>query len=100
MATITVKNLTPKPQTLYDFTDWGPGACTLTDSDGETDNRVGTMKAKSNETPEHDFNQGEGYTFRIVFPLAKDATAKTLTLGAGAYRTWTFPLTAALGGPG
>ena len=100
VATITVKNLTPKPQTIYDFTDWTSGACTLTDSDGETDACVGSMMAKSNETPEHDFKQGEEYTFRVVFPLAKDATAKTLTLGAGGYRTWTFAVTAAPGGNG
>ena len=100
VATITVKSLTPKPQTLYDFTDWPSGACTLTDSDGETNNCVGYIKAKSNERPEHDFNQGVEYTFRLVFPLNKEATAKTLTLGAGAYRTWTFPATAASGGNG
>jgi len=100
VATVTVKGLTPAPQAMPDFTGGGPSPCVLIDSDGETDKCVGFMKAKSSETPEHDFKQGEEYTFRIVFPLAKDATAKTLVLSAGGYRTWTFPVTAALEGHG
>jgi len=100
VATVTAKNLTARPQTMFDFTGGDDSPCALTDSDGETDKCVGFLKAKSSETPEHDFKQGEEYTFRIVFPLAKAATARTLVLGAGDSRTWTFPITAALEGPG
>jgi len=61
---------------------------------------VSFLEAESNETPEHDFKPGDEYTFRVVIPLAVGATAKTLTLGMGFSRTWTFPVTAALGGSG
>ena len=100
VATITVKNLTPSPQTMNDFTAGDPAPCALTDSDGETDKSMGFLKARSNEVPEHDFKQGEEYTFRVVFSLAKGATAKTILLRTGGYRTWTFPVTAAPGGNG
>ena len=100
VATITVKNLTPNAQTMNDFTAGDPSPCALTDSDGETDKSMGFLKVKSNEVPEHDFKQGEEYTFRVVFSLAKGATAKTILLRTGGYRTWTFPVTAALEGPG
>lgn len=98
VATITAKSLIPDPQTMNSFTNGDQ--CSLADSDGETDKEVAFMKVKSRETPEHDFKQGEEYSFRVVFPLAVGATAKTVTLGAWRGRTWTFPVTAALEGPG
>ncbi len=100
VATITVKSLIAATQTMNDFTAGDPAPCSITDSDGETDKDVAFLKAKSREKPEHDFKQGEEYTFRVVFPLAKDATAKTLLLRAEASQTWTFPITAALEGNG
>ena len=100
VATITVKSLIAATQTMNDFTAGDPAPCSITDSDGETDKDVAFLKAKSREKPEHDFKQGEEYTFRVVFPPAKDATAKTLLLRAEASRTWTFPITAALEGNG
>lgn len=98
VATITAKSLIPPSQNMNDFRD-GLDQCSLTDSDGETDKRVAFMTVKSRETPEHDFKQGEEYSFRVVFPLSVGATAKTVTLGVRG-RTWTFPVTAALEGPG
>lgn len=100
LVTLTVRNLTPTPQTMLDVTGGDSSPCTLTDSGGETDKCVGFLKAKSDEAPEHDFKPGGEYTFRVVIPLATSATAKTLTLGMGLSRTWTFAVTAALEGPG
>lgn len=85
VATITVKSLIPQSQTLNDFTAGDPTPCAITDSGGETDNDAALLKAKSNEVPERDFQQGEEYTFRVVFPLAKDATAKILTPAGGRF---------------
>ncbi len=88
IATVTVKNLTPTEVSFFDVSGGDFPAYEITDSDGEREKPTLYRKAKRDEDPEHTFKQGDEYTFRVVFLLPKDATAKQLVLGTSKSRKW------------
>ncbi len=90
VATVTVKNLTGNTLTMFDAEGGDNPLHELTDSDGERRRPLMYRKAKRDEEPEHEFKQGDEYTFRIVFAVPKDAGAKTLVLGTGGARKWSY----------
>jgi len=62
----------------------------VTDSDGERYKPIGYRKAKLDEDPQHAFQPGDEYAFRIFFLVPKDATLKTLILAAGESPKWAY----------
>ena len=88
VATVTVKSLVPITLSMFDVSGGDDPLYQITDSDDEREKPVTFLKAKRNESAEHEFKQGDEYSFRIVFSLPKDATAKTLVLGTGGARKW------------
>lgn len=94
IATITAKSLVRQDLSVYDVTGGDDPLYEITDADGERYKPVGYRKAKRDEDPDHTFKQGDEYTMRIIFAMPKDAKAKTLTLGAGNSRVWSYDVSA------
>jgi len=94
IATVTAKNLTEKTLSMFDVQGGDQPLYEITDSDGERAKPVLYRKAKRDDDPEHEFKKGDEYTFRVVFSLPKDATVKTLVLGTGAARRWSYDVSA------
>jgi hypothetical protein len=94
VATVTVKNLTEKTLSMFDVEGGDSPLYELTDSEGERAKPVAYRKAKRDEDAEHEFKKGDEYTFRVVFVVPKDVTAKTLVLGTGGARKWSYDVSA------
>jgi len=95
VATVTVKNLTNTNLSMFDVTGGDQPLYEISDSDGEREKPAGYRKAKRDEDPEHEFKHGDEYTFRVIFTLPKDTTAKKLVLGAGRAHKWAFDVSGA-----
>lgn len=94
VATVTAKSLMEKEVTFFEVTGGDNTQFEITDADGERYTPVAYLKAKSAEDAEHTFKKGDEYTFRILFSLPKDTSAKQLVLGAGNSRTWAYDTSA------
>ncbi len=83
VATYTAKALTPRETAFVDFTGGDAPLFILTDQDGETKNSSAVLQSKKGEPIDYTFKDtGATYTFRVVYLLKKDQSAKTLQFGA------------------
>ncbi len=90
IATVVIKRLGRRPESI--------GAAqsddiAITDTDGEKNIRLRTMKASSYDAirEEQELALGEEVTVRFLFEVSKSATLKTLVLSGGTY-PWTFDI--------
>lgn len=90
IATVTAKSFVAREYSMFDVTGGDFPLHELTDGDGECYKPVFYRKAKKAEDAEHTFKKDDEYTFRIVFAVPKDAAMKTLVLGAGNSRKWSY----------
>ncbi|BCM89808.1 hypothetical protein IAD21_01656 [Abditibacteriota bacterium] len=93
VVNITYKNATSIPQSYYDFLAGGLDRVAFADSDGENypaNGDIGVLKASSDEKSEGDIAPGAEKTCRIVIPVPKTVTLKTLTIGSAKGHLWTL----------
>ena len=90
VATVTAKYLDNQDGNVGYVEGGDSPLHSITDSDGERYKPVGYRKAKQDEEPQHAFQPGDEYAFRIFFVVPKDATLKTLILAAGESPKWAY----------
>ena len=90
VVSVTAKNITHQTLSMFDVKGGDFPHHEITDSDNEAVKPLAYRKMKRDEDPEREMKPGDEYSFRIIFVLPKDATAKKLILGAGSSRKWTF----------
>jgi hypothetical protein len=89
IATVTAKSPL-KGLGMFDVTGGDFPLHTVETADGDKVHPSSYRKATSDKEAEHQFDPGDEYTFRIFFPIDKDATIKKLTLGCGDSPTWDY----------
>jgi hypothetical protein len=90
VATLTAKYLDSQDGNVGYVEGGDSPLHSVTDSDGERYKPIGYRKAKQDEEPQHAFQPGDEYAFRIFFVVPKNATLKTLTLAAGESPKWAY----------
>lgn len=90
VATVTAKSLVDDTLTMFEVEGGDDPLYSMTDADGERTKPTDYRKAKRDEVPEKEFKKGDEYTFRVIFTLPTDATAKKLVLGAGMACKWAY----------
>ena len=89
IATVTAKT----PMTglgMFDLTGGDEPLHAVETTDGDKIRPSAFRKASSDKEADHSFDPGDEYSFRIFFPIDKDAHVKTLTLGAGDSPVWAY----------
>lgn len=90
-ASITVKNPLHDKQGLYDFVGGDDiREMALIDTDGEKYPASYMLKAKRDEGYDGELEPGEERVYRIAFEVPKDATFKTVRLGAPRSNRYSF----------
>lgn len=90
LVNLTVKNMTSKPQSVFDF---AAGTFSFTDADGDSypaSGDFGLLKASSDERVEGEFAPGQEKNVRLAFLVPKTGSFKTLMMGAASGKQWTF----------
>jgi hypothetical protein len=92
VATVTARSLLDQRLSMFDVSGGDSPLHEITVADGERIRPTAYRQANRDESAEHEFKRGDEYTFRIIFTLPVDATAKKLVLGAGAARKWAYDI--------
>ncbi|HEX2999077.1 MAG TPA: hypothetical protein VHR86_02415 [Armatimonadota bacterium] len=95
IAAVTVKSLTDEAKTMFDVKGGDTPLYEITDTEGDRKEPAGFRRMKKDEPAEHEFKKGDEYSFRILFILDKDVTAKKLVLATGNAHKWAYDLTPA-----
>jgi len=90
VATVTARSLLDQSRSMFDVCGGDNPLHEITDTDGERTRPTAYRKANRDESAEHTFQRGDEYTFRIIFTLPANVTAKKLVLGAGEARKWAY----------
>lgn len=67
VATFTAKNLTKTRVSMFDVSGGDDPLCEVVDTYGERVKPSGFLKVKPTEQAQHEFEPGDGDTFRVIF---------------------------------